>query len=93
MRATVSFNDSVRGIERQLDEAIENGLLGSFVGMLTDSRSFLSYPRHEYFRRILCRVIGGWVADGQAPADYELLGAMVQDICFHNVANFIGIQG
>ena len=55
--------------------------------------SFLSYPRHEYFRRILCRVIGGWVADGQAPADYELLGAMVQDICFHNVANFIGIQG
>ena len=46
-----------------------------------------------YKRQILCRVIGGWVADGQAPADYELLGAMVQDICFHNVANFIGIQG
>ena len=61
--------------------------------MLTDSRSFLSYPRHEYFRRILCRVIGGWVADGQAPADYELLGSMVQDICYNNVAKFIGIQG
>ena len=64
-----------------------------FVGMLTDSRSFLSYPRHEYFRRSLCRVIGGWVADGQAPADYELLGAMVQDICYNNVEKFIGIQG
>ena len=68
-------------------------MLSRFVGMLTDSRSFLSYPRHEYFRRILCRVIGGWVEDGQAPADYELLGRLVQDICFNNVAEFIGIEG
>ena len=87
------FNDHLDGMEKQLRNLANIGVLSRFVGMLTDSRSFLSYPRHEYFRRILCRVIGGWVADGQAPADYELLGAMVQDICFHNVANFIGIQG
>ena len=87
------FNDHLDGVEKQLRDLANIGVLSRFVGMLTDSRSFLSYPRHEYFRRILCRVIGGWVADGQAPADYELLGAMVQDICFHNVANFIGIQG
>ena len=87
------FNDHLDGMEKQLRDLANIGVLSRFVGMLTDSRSFLSYPRHEYFRRILCRVIGGWVADGQAPADYELLGAMVQDICFHNVANFIGIQG
>ena len=87
------FNDHLDGMAKQLRDLANIGVLSRFVGMLTDSRSFLSYPRHEYFRRILCRVIGGWVADGQAPADYELLGAMVQDICFHNVANFIGIQG
>lgn len=69
------------------------GLLGNFVGMLTDSRSFLSYTRHEYFRRILCRVIGGWVAEGMAPADYDLLGKMVEDICYNNVARYIGIEG
>ena len=61
--------------------------------MLTDSRSFLSYPRHEYFRRILCRILGGWVADGQAPADYDLLGRMVTDICCRNAARYLGMGG
>ena len=87
------FNDHLDGMEQQLHALASIGVLSRFVGMLTDSRSFLSYPRHEYFRRILCRVIGGWVADGQAPADYDLLGGMVEDICYNNVARFIGIEG
>lgn len=87
------FNDHLDGMEKQLRDLSSISVLSRFVGMLTDSRSFLSYPRHEYFRRILCRVIGGWVEDGQAPADYALLGSMVQDICYNNVAKFIGIEG
>ena len=87
------FNDHLDGMEKQLRDLSSISVLSRFVGMLTDSRSFLSYPRHEYFRRILCRVIGGWVADGQAPADYALLGSMVQDICYNNVEKFIGIEG
>ena len=80
-------------MEKQLCALSDIGVLSRFVGMLTDSRSFLSYPRHEYFRRILCRVIGGWVEDGQAPADYDLLGRMVEDISYHNAVQFIGLEG
>ncbi len=87
------FNDHLDGMETQMRALANIGVLSRFVGMLTDSRSFLSYPRHEYFRRILCRVIGGWVADGQAPADYDLLGGMVEDICYNNAARYIGIEG
>ena len=87
------FNDHLDGMEKQLCALSDIGVLSRFVGMLTDSRSFLSYPRHEYFRRILCRVIGGWVEDGQAPADYDLLGRMVEDICYHNAVQFIGLEG
>ncbi len=60
--------------------------------MLTDSRSFLSYTRHEYFRRILCQMIGRWVAAGEAPADMNLLGEMVKNICFNNARDYFGIE-
>jgi glucuronate isomerase len=64
------------------------GLLSRFVGMLTDSRSFLSYPRHEYFRRILCRILGTWAENGEIPNDFELLGNMVRDISFRNAKEY-----
>jgi glucuronate isomerase len=68
------------------------GLLSRFVGMLTDSRSFLSYPRHEYFRRVLCNLLGNDVENGELPDDMELLGGMVKDICFRNAAAYFGIE-
>lgn len=64
------------------------GLLSQFVGMLTDSRSFLSYTRHEYFRRLLCNLIGQWATDGEIPDDEVMLGKMVQDICFNNALRY-----
>ncbi len=78
------FLDQKFGMTEQLNTLSVLGLLGRFVGMLTDSRSFLSYPRHEYFRRILCNLIGADVANGELPADYKLLGQMVQDISYNN---------
>jgi len=66
------------------------GLLSRFVGMLTDSRSFLSYPRHEYFRRILCNLLGNDVEKGEIPADMQLLGKMVEDISFNNAEKYFG---
>ncbi len=86
------FNDQKDGMERQLTALSSLGLLSSFVGMLTDSRSFLSYPRHEYFRRILCNLVGGWVERGEAPHDMALLGGMVRDISYGNAATWFGIQ-
>ena len=65
------------------------GLLSRFVGMLTDSRSFLSYTRHEYFRRILCNLLGDWVENGELPNDINKLGKMVENICYNNVNNYI----
>ncbi|MDR0136654.1 glucuronate isomerase [Metabacillus idriensis] len=85
------FNDQKEGMIRQMTDLASIGLLSNFVGMVTDSRSFLSYTRHEYFRRILCNVIGGWVHKGEAPVDYELLGQMVQDICYNNAKNYFEI--
>ena len=82
------FCDQKRGIEKQLDTLAEVGLLSRFVGMLTDSRSFLSFPRHEYFRRILCNKLGTWVENGEAPQDWALLEKMVQDICYDNAVRY-----
>lgn len=86
------FNDQKDGMERQMTQLANLGLLSRFVGMLTDSRSFLSYTRHEYFRRILCRMIGHWVEQGEAPADMQLLGEMVKNICFDNAKNYFAIE-
>lgn len=82
------FNDNRSGMRAQLTELANNGMLGCFVGMLTDSRSFLSYTRHEYFRRILCELIGEWVESGQYPDDRKQLEKIVADICFHNTNQF-----
>jgi glucuronate isomerase len=86
------FNDQRLGIEQQLNALSNSGLLSRFVGMLTDSRSFLSYPRHEYFRRILCNLLGDDVERGELPADLELLGAMVKDICYFNAERYFGFK-
>ncbi len=85
------FNDHIDGMTAQLKSFANIGVLSRFVGMLTDSRSFLSYPRHEYFRRVLCELVGGWIAAGRAPADYDGVGQMIEDICFNNVWNYIGL--
>jgi len=85
------FNDQKDGIERQINTLSNMGLLSRFVGMLTDSRSFLSYPRHEYFRRILCNLLGNDVESGELPDDMQLLGGMVKDICYRNAASYFGI--
>ncbi len=82
------FNDTKTGMEKQLKDLANNGVLGNFVGMLTDSRSFLSYTRHEYFRRILCNVVGGWVENGELPWDEAWLGGIISDICFHNANQY-----
>lgn len=78
------FLDQKDGMEKQMTALSNMGLLSRFVGMLTDSRSFLSYPRHEYFRRTLCNLIGNDVENGEIPNDMELLGQMVENICFNN---------
>ena len=82
--------DHIRGISDQLDQLMETGLLSGSVGMLTDSRAFTSFVRHEYFRRILCNKIGTLVEDGQYPCDMETLGEMVQNICCKNAIEFFG---
>ncbi|MEX0424899.1 glucuronate isomerase [Providencia rettgeri] len=82
------FNDQKDGMLRQLEQLSQLGLLSQFVGMLTDSRSFLSYTRHEYFRRILCNMVGTWAINGEVPNDEKMLGSMVQDICFNNALNY-----
>ncbi len=84
------FNDHLPGIRRQLTDLACNGVLGQFIGMLTDSRSFLSYTRHEYFRRILCEVIGQWVESGQYPNEEKQLTKLVTDLCFHNTNTYFG---
>jgi glucuronate isomerase len=84
--------DQKDGMERQMNALSLMGLLSRFVGMLTDSRSFLSYPRHEYFRRILCNLIGTDVEKGELPADMELLGTMVENICYNNAVEYFGME-
>ncbi len=85
------FNDQKDGMEKQLVTLANLGLLSRFVGMLTDSRSFISYTRHEYFRRILCNLLGKWVHTGEAPQDMDLLGNMVQNICYNNAVDYFGL--
>ncbi len=82
------FLDQKDGMEKQINALSNMGLLSRFLGMLTDSRSFLSYPRHEYFRRILCNMIGNDVENGELPADMEWLGQMVQNICYNNAKEY-----
>lgn len=86
------FLDQKDGMEKQLNCLSNMGLLSRFVGMLTDSRSFLSFPRHEYFRRILCNLIGEDVKHGLVPNDIEFLGKMVQDICYYNAKNYFNFE-
>ena len=86
------FNDHKYGMEEHMKSLASLSLLGNFIGMLTDSRSFLSYPRHEYFRRILCNYIGGLVENGEYPEDYELLGELVRDISYYNAVNYFGFD-
>lgn len=85
------FNDHKIGMEDQIKSLANLGMLSTFVGMLTDSRSFLSYTRHEYFRRILCNVIGEWIENGELPCDIEHLGQIVSDISYNNAKNYFGI--
>jgi glucuronate isomerase len=87
------FNDHMEGMRRQMISLGNLGLLSRFVGMLTDSRSFLSFPRHEYFRRILCGLVGGWMEAGEIPPDFETFGGMVQDISYRNAKNYFAIPG
>lgn len=82
------FLDTIDGMTKQMKALGNNGLISKFVGMLTDSRSFLSYPRHEYFRRILCNLIGEEVDKGLFPEDMELLGNLVEDICYNNAKTY-----
>lgn len=82
------FLDQLDGMERQLNAVSNMGLLSQFVGMLTDSRSFLSFPRHEYFRRLLCNMIGTEVTNGLIPNDEKLVGEMVQNICYYNAKKY-----
>lgn len=87
------FSDSFDGIKGQLSMFAQESLLANFTGMLTDSRSFLSYPRHEYFRRVLCHTLGEWVEMGRLPEDEDYLGGLVEDICYNNAHDYFGFFG
>ncbi len=87
------FNDNKQGMIDQITSLANLSLLGNFVGMLTDSRSFLSYTRHEYFRRILCNVIGTWAYEGELPCDVETLGKIAADISFNNAKRYFALEG
>ena len=86
------YNDQKDGMEHQIIALANMGLLSRFVGMLTDSRSFLSYPRHEYFRRVLCNLLGKDVENGELPDDPELIGSMIKDICYNNAVSYFEIS-
>ncbi|MCL2856394.1 MAG: glucuronate isomerase [Oscillospiraceae bacterium] len=86
------FNDTKIGMEQQMLNLANTGVLGTFIGMLTDSRSFLSYTRHEYFRRILCNLLGDMVERGEHPADMKVLGEMAKNISYRNVARYFGYE-
>lgn len=85
------FNDHKAGMEAQMKTLAAGGLLGNFIGMLTDSRSFVSYTRHEYFRRIMCNVIAEYVENGEYPNDEKCLGRLVADISFNNIKRYLGL--
>jgi glucuronate isomerase len=77
-------------MEEQMESLANLSLLGNFIGMLTDSRSFLSYTRHDYFRRIFCNMVGKWVENGEFPNDEELLKTIVEGVCYKNAARYFG---
>ncbi len=85
------FNDNYDGMRTQMQTLMNLGVISKFVGMITDSRSFLSYPRHEYFRRILCELLGDLVEEGKYPDDIEFLGKVVQDISYNNAVKYFGV--
>ena len=82
------FLDQKDGMTKQMNALSNIGLLSCFIGMLTDSRSFLSFPRHEYFRRVLCNLLGKEIESGELPNDMELIGKMVSDISYHNAEEY-----
>jgi glucuronate isomerase len=82
------FLDQKDGMEKQLNALSNMGLLSRFVGMVTDSRSFLSFPRHEYFRRVLCNLLGNDIERGELPSDLEAIGEILEGICYHNAKNY-----
>src|SRR5258708_4135515 len=86
------FLDQKEGIELQLNALSATGLLSRFVGMVTDSRSFMSFPRHEYFRRVLCNLLGEEMERGDLPNDEQLLGSLTQNICFNNARDYLGLE-
>ncbi len=86
------FNDQRDGMTEQMKALANLGALNKFIGMLTDSRSFLSYTRHEYFRRILCNLIGTWVENGEFPFDMCILEKIIKDICYNNAVNYFSLQ-
>lgn len=86
------FNDHYTGMTKQMKSLANLSVLGNFVGMLTDSRSFLSYTRHDYFRRILCQMVGAWVENGEYPDDEKLLGDIVKGISFNNAVEYFGFN-
>ncbi|UNK18256.1 glucuronate isomerase [Paenibacillus sp. N3/727] len=86
------FHDQKEGMLQQLKALSSIGLISTFVGMLTDSRSFMSFPRHEYFRRVLCGLFGEWIKDGELPADYDYIGGIIQDICYRNAERYFEIR-
>jgi glucuronate isomerase len=86
------FADQKSGMEMQIESLSQNGLLSRFVGMLTDSRSFLSFPRHEYFRRILCNMMGNDIEKGLLPNEVSLVGEMVKDVCYNNICSYLGFE-
>ena len=86
------FLDQLDGMEAQIRTLANMGLLSQFVGMITDSRSFLSWPRHDYFRRLLCQILGEDVRRGRLPSDLDALGGLVADVCFHNAKRYFGFE-
>ena len=86
------FNDNYDGMRTQMQTLMNLGVISKFVGMITDSRSFLSYPRHEYFRRILCELLGDLVEEGKYPEDIEFLSKVVQDVSYNNAVKYFGVE-
>jgi len=86
------FLDTKEGIELQLNALSNVGLLSRFVGMLTDSRSMMSFPRHEYFRRVLCNLIGRDIENGEIPNDDSLVRPLIENICINNAKNYLGLE-
>ena len=86
------FHDQKAGMMQQMTTLANMGLISNFVGMVTDSRSFLSYPRHDYFRRLLCNLFGNLIETGEYPNDLEFVGEIIKDICYNNAKNYFRLE-